>query len=165
MARRAFEKGWITEETGQQNKSEEAKLSMADIDGTSVDSLNRATPVPVLMTSSVKAGNGDDQNLRENVPVLMTSSVTAVNGDDQISPENAGDLTDDHGSSSPAETQKESTETELSMTGIDGTSVGMAVEPSPHTTGHPQFSEEWSDVWRNCEDKEKKDHRAPMKLV
>ena len=38
-------------------------------------------------------------------------------------------------------------------------------QPSPPTTGHPQFSDEWSEAWRNYEGKEKRDHRAPMKPV
>ena len=47
---------------------------------------------------------------------------------------------------------------------IDEGIKAVRYQPNPHPTGHPQFSEEWSDdVWRNYEDKEKKDHPAPIK--
>ena len=95
------------------------------------------------MTSSVKAGNGDDQNLPENnlpddhamsAPTEIQDEtkeadidgtsvdslngeatlVTAVNEADQFWPENADDLTDDHAFPS-AETRNKSKEAELSI--------------------------------------------------
>ena len=48
---------------------------------------------------------------------------------------------------------------------IDEGIKAVQYQPSPHTTRQPQFSEEWSHTWTTYEDKQKRDHRAPVKPV